>query len=135
MLVEKADGRYGDTIRNLLPSEPWEYKLDKLMLPLIREVDRLQLALSGENGELLDRIGESYHAEGNLKLAGSYYQKATAVLSPEPITNEIRAAVLRYALLLQLTETEFFPLKDVVAVHHAPIYNEPGLVAEAGASS
>jgi len=72
----------------------------------------------GHFGELLERIGESYHAEGNLKLAGSYYQKAIAALSPEPITQEMRGAVLRYAPLLHVTDNEFFPLKDVVAVHH-----------------
>ncbi len=118
MLVEKAIGRYGDRIRALLPSEPGEHHLDKLMLPLIREIDLFQLALTGEDGKLLERIGESYHVERNLNLAGSYYQKAIAALPPEPITDEMRAAVLRYAPLLHLTETEFFPLKDVVAVHH-----------------
>ena len=118
MLVEKAIGRYGDTIRNLLPPEPWKYDLDRLMLPLIRELDLFHLALSGEDGELLERIGECYHVERHLGLAATYYQKAVAASPPEPVTDEMMAAVLRHAPLLKLTEMECFPLKDVVAIHH-----------------
>lgn len=119
MLVEKAIGRYGDIIRNLLPLEPREQNLDKLMLSLIREIDQYQLALKGNDGELLERVGESYHVEGNLRLAGNYYHQAiTALPLDSIITNEMRAAVMRYAPLLHLTENEFFPLRDVVAIHH-----------------
>ena len=119
MLLEKALGRYGDSLRGLLPDQPdTSLFADETVLPLIREIDRYMLRRYPDDPLLLERMGESYHMERRLWEAAAYYRRAIRCLPPTEPDETQRAAILRHAPLLHLTRDECFPLRDVIALHH-----------------
>lgn len=117
MLVEKAIGRYRETISALLPPEP-SSAAQAHLLPVIKALDLYSLTRSPGDPELLERIGESFHLEKNLAEASRYYALALEAAPPREPSSAEREAMLRYAPILWSTQEEFFPLKDLIALHH-----------------
>jgi len=66
----------------------------------------------------LERIGESYQGRKNLGEAGRYYRQVLDLEPVGPPTEAQRRAMVRHAPVLLTNPAEFFPLKDVVALHH-----------------
>jgi hypothetical protein len=78
----------------------------------------LLTSLGSDRAYHLERIGESHQCRRNPGEAGRYYRQ---VLDLEPVaepTAAQRQAMLTHAPLLMTTPTEYFPLKDLVAIHH-----------------
>jgi hypothetical protein len=71
-----------------------------------------------DNVLYISRQAEFYHLDGYLRKAGDLYRR---VLDMDPIihlTEEEKRLVEKFCPILQVNPKEYFPLKDVVAVHH-----------------
>jgi hypothetical protein len=77
---------------------------------------------SGHNIELspetISRLAMEAHGDRNLGLASSYYRKLLAMEPAVQPDQSVIAAVLEMAPRLMLHPEEFFPLRDVCAIHH-----------------
>jgi len=92
---------------------------DTDLWPLSEGLHRALLAVPGaDRAYHLERIGESYQGRRNLGEAGLYYRQVLDLEPVVPPSDAQRRAMVRHAPVLLTNPGEFFPLKDVVALHH-----------------
>jgi hypothetical protein len=71
-----------------------------------------------ENPDFIAKHSEFYHLDGNLRQAGKLYKRVLELAPPEELKQHEIASIRKYCPILLTTPKEFFPLKDIIAVHH-----------------
>jgi hypothetical protein len=78
----------------------------------------LMRRLFPDEAEYAARLAEFYHLDSHLRRAGEMYRKVLGMVPPEEPTEQDFVNIRRYCPVLLTTPKEYFPLKDVAAVHH-----------------
>jgi len=91
---------------------------DRDLCDLAEALYRFLLRDRPEDSRLLERLGETCHLRRRLAEAGDWYLASLAFSPPEKPSAAVTEKVLRYAPALLTTESEFFALRDVAAIHH-----------------
>lgn len=79
---------------------------------------RLLLKMEPNHPEHMSRLAIAHHLNGELRAAGHTYGEVLRLHPPQPPTASELASIMRYAPLLHINKQEYFPLLDVVAIHH-----------------
>ncbi|XJZ26609.1 tetratricopeptide repeat protein [Bacillota bacterium Lsc_1132] len=80
-------------------------------LELLKKIDAQDVSYLSQQGEL-------YHLDGYLRKAGELYRKVLEMDPLIPLTEKEERFIQKFCPILMVTPKEYFPLKDIVAVHH-----------------
>ena len=120
MLAEQLRREYPCLLDAFSGAEALE---DEALWPLSEALHNALLSVvprerGSERAYHLARIGESFHGRRRLAEAGRFYAQVLEYEPPARPDAAQRDAMRRHAPVLLTTDAEFFPLVDVVALHH-----------------